>query len=145
MGRKKEKAGRHYFLVRFQNTSTTSLWYLLYTDCPDRRAGYPSSWIYTPSPLLFHTCSLQAVCLAKENASGRGKPLLIIVCESMSSLASLNRVSFLHYGKCSCNILMKVTSKYINNIDFDRREKGRKGRGREGDTQREWWRRLCAF
>ena len=65
------------------------------------------------------------MCLAKENASGRGKPLLIIICESMSSLASLNRVSFLHYGKCSCNILMKVTAKYINNIDFDRREKGR--------------------
>ena len=93
-------------------------------------------------------CSLQASCLAKENASERGKPLLITDCESMSSLASLNRVSFLHHGKCSCNILMKVTADYINSIDFDtllrKREKGR-GTGEERHTQREWWRRLWVF
>ena len=55
-------------------------------------------------------------------------------------MASLNRVSFLHNGKCSCNILMKVTADYRNSIDFDtllrKREKGRgtgKERHREND------------
>ena len=72
---KGRKAGRHYFLVRFQNTSTMSLWCLLHTDCIDWQGRCPSSWIYTPSPLTFpHVLSTSCV-LGQRECLWEGKAL----------------------------------------------------------------------
>lgn len=131
-GRRKEerekgrKAGRQaVFFVRFQNTSTMKLLYLLHwlPRFAQLVISVAGSIPYLPgySVCALHTClSWLAACLDEENASERGKPLPGQLSNSMWSLASLSMISFPHYGKCICNILMKITAKCINSIDLDR-------------------------